>query len=135
MTNTTVIPFTAPGMPLPRGHYSHATIAGQMMFVSGQLGMRPDGSHTADQPFDVQARQTLANLMAILAAAGCRPQDVAKVTVFIAGVEHWAAFNEIYALAFGDHKPARSIVPVHPLHFGYLVEIEAVALLPSTNLT
>lgn len=130
MNTATVIPFDVPGMGLPRGHYSHATIAGDMMFLSGQLGMRPDGSHTAGQPFAVQARQTLANLMAILGAAGCGPEHVAKVTVFIVGMEHWLAFNEVYVEFFGENRPARSVVPVNPLHYGYLVEIEAVARLP-----
>jgi 2-iminobutanoate/2-iminopropanoate deaminase len=121
------MPLTAPGLPLPRGHYSHATSAGGMVFISGQLGVRPDGSHTADQPFEVQARQALANLMAILAAAGCGPADVAKVSVFISGMEHWEVFNTLYTEVFGAARPARSVVPVGPLHFGYLVEIEAVA--------
>jgi 2-iminobutanoate/2-iminopropanoate deaminase len=130
MSRPSVIPFTALGLPVPGGHYSHATLAGGMVFVSGQLGVRPDGSHTADQPFAVQARQTLANLMVILQAAGCRPADVAKVTVFIVGMEHWADFNVVYAEIFGDARPARSVVPVNPLHFGYLLEVEAIAFAP-----
>jgi reactive intermediate/imine deaminase len=125
-----VTPITAPDVPTPRGHYSHAVIANGFVFVSGHLGVREDGSHNADQPFAAQARQALANLMRILAAAGCGAEDVARVTVYIAGMEHWAAFNAIYADIFGPHRPARAVVPVGPLNHGYLVEIDAVAALP-----
>ncbi len=118
---------TPPGLKAPRGHYSHTVRAGGLVFTSGQLGIRPDGTHTADQPFEVQARQTLENVLAALAAAGCGVADIAKVTVFIVGMEHWGAFNDIYAGIFGAHRPARSMVPVNPLHHGYLVEIEAIA--------
>ncbi|MGL4727591.1 MAG: RidA family protein [Bosea sp. (in: a-proteobacteria)] len=126
----TVTPITAPDVPAPRGHYSHAVKANGFLFVSGQLGVREDGSHTADQPFETQARQTLDNLMRILKAAGCGPADVAKVTVYIVGMEHWALFNALYAEVFGAHRPARAVVPVNPLNYGYLVEVEAIAALP-----
>jgi 2-iminobutanoate/2-iminopropanoate deaminase len=127
----TITPITAPDVPAPRGHYSHAVTANGLVFVSGQLGVRADGSHTADQPFEVQARQTLVNLIAILKAAGCGTADVAKVTVYIVGMQHWAAFNTLYAEVFGEHRPARAVVPVNPLNHGYLVEIEAIAALPA----
>lgn len=116
-----------PGYAPPAGHYSPAVAWRDLVFVSGQLPVRPDGSHTADQPFEVQARQVLANLFAALAAAGSSPDRVLKVTVYIVGVAHWPAFNRLYAEAFGDAKPARAVVPVPELHHGYLVEVEAVA--------
>lgn len=109
------------------GHYSPATAWGDLIFVSGQLPVRPDGTHTADQPFEVQARQVLDNLFAVLAAAGSSPDRVLKVTVYVAGITHWPAFNRLYAEAFGDAKPARCVVPVPELHYGYLVEVEAIA--------
>lgn len=111
----------------PAGHYSQATAWGGLVFVSGQLGRRPDGGHTSDQPFEVQARQALDNLLAILSEVGCGPQQILRVTVFIAGVEHWVDFNRIYAELLGDSKPARTVVPVLELHHGYLVEVEAIA--------
>jgi 2-iminobutanoate/2-iminopropanoate deaminase len=114
--------------PIPAGHYSQGLVHGNLVFVSGQLPVRPDGAHTASEPFDTQARQAIANLLAVLRAAGSRASDVLKVTVYIVGVEHWPALNRIYAEAFGPTKPARSVVPVPALHHGYLVEIEAVAV-------
>lgn len=115
------------GAAPPAGHYSPATAWGDLVFVSGQLPVRPDGTHTADQPFEVQARQVLDNLFAVLTAAGSSPERVLKVTVYVAGIAHWPAFNRLYAEAFGTSKPARCVVPVPELHHGYLVEVEAIA--------
>ncbi|BCQ25369.1 RidA family protein [Caballeronia sp. NK8] len=117
----------APGLPIPAGHYSHATRAGNLVCVSGQLPIRPDGTHTGDLPFEAQAEQTLANLRTVLEAAGARLTDCIEVTVYLVGVEHWKTFNEIYARHFGDRKPARAVVPVGALHYGYLLEIAARA--------
>ena len=117
-----------PGYPAPAGHYSPATAWRDLIFVSGQLPVRADGTHTADQPFEVQARQVLANLLAALTAAGSSPERVLKTTAYIVGVEHWPAFNRLCAEAFGDAKPARTVVPVPELHHGYSVEIEAIAV-------
>ncbi|SAK57122.1 2-aminomuconate deaminase [Caballeronia pedi] len=117
----------APGLPIPAGHYSHATRAGKLVCVSGQLPIRPDGTHTGDLPFEAQAEQTLANLRTVLEAAGARLTDCIEVTVYLVGVEHWKAFNEIYARHFGEWKPARAVVPVGALHYGYLLEISARA--------
>ena len=115
-------------VPAPAGHYSQAVAYKDLVFVSGQLAPRPDGSHTADEPFAVQARQALANLLAVLAAAGSGPGDVLKVTAYLVGSAHWPEFNAIYAEIFGSHRPARAVVPVPELHYGYLIEIEAVAI-------
>ena len=125
MTNS-VERITAVDVAAPAGHYSHATAWNGLVFASGQLGARGDGSHTAGQPFETQARQALQNVLAVLAEAGCGPQQVLRVTACIAGVENWPAFNRVYADAFGSAKPARTVVPVSELHHGYLVEIEAI---------
>ena len=117
-------------VPEPAGHYAQATAWRDLVFVSGQLGPRPDGSHTHDRPFEEQARQALANVLAILAEAGCGPERVLKVTAYLVGVENWPTFNRIYAEAFGEARPARAVVPVPGLHHGYLVEIEAIAARP-----
>ena len=111
----------------PAGHYSQATTWRELVFVSGQFGRRQDGSHTFDQPFEVQARQALDNLLAILRETDCGPEQILRVTVYIAGVENWAVFNRIYAERLGEAKPARTVVPVAELHHGYLVEVEAIA--------
>ena len=60
-------------------------------------------------------------------AGGSGPERVLKVNVYIVGIEHWPAFNRVYAELFGDAKPARAVVPVPELHFGYLVEVDAIA--------
>ncbi|WP_455825945.1 RidA family protein [Pseudomonas graminis] len=111
----------------PGGHYSQALAHGGVLYVSGQLPVRANGEHSSDQPFEVQASIALDNLVAILAAAGLGPHDLLKVTVYVVGIEHWPAFDRIYAQYLGDHKPARAVVPVPVLHHGYLIEIEAVA--------
>lgn len=121
---TTIVPAD---LARPGGHYSHAKRFGELVFTSGQLPVRPDGSHTADRPFEEQARQALANMLAALRAAGAEPPDILKVTVYIAGVELWPRFNAVYAEVMGEARPARTVVPVPELHYGYLVEIDAVA--------
>jgi reactive intermediate/imine deaminase len=111
----------------PGGHYSHAASAGGFVFVSGQLPVRPDGTKAADRPFGEQARLALANVKAALAAGGARPEDVVKVTVYVTSIESWAEFNAAYAEMFGDHRPARAVIPCGPLHYGLALEVEAVA--------
>ena len=100
---------------------------GGIVYVSGQLGVRPDGSHTRDLPFKEQARQALLNLLAVLEGEGLGPENLLKVTAYIVGVANWPAFNEVYAQIMGNSRPARSVVPVPELHFGYLVEVDAIA--------
>jgi 2-iminobutanoate/2-iminopropanoate deaminase len=99
-----------------------------LVFVSGQLPARLDRTSLADMPFEAQARQSLANLLAIVEGVGLRRDRIAKVTAYLVGVEHWTAFNAIYAEAFGEHRPARSVVPAPALHPGYLIELEAIAV-------
>ena len=113
--------------PAPGGHYAQATATSDLLFIAGQLPVRPDGTHMADLPFEDQARQALANLLAIVRAGGSAPERVLKVNVNIVGIDHWTAFNRVYAELFGDAKPARAVVPVPELHFGYLVEVDAIA--------
>ncbi|RMV72003.1 RidA family protein [Pseudomonas coronafaciens] len=111
----------------PGGHYAQAVLHEGTLHVSGQLPVRADGSHSVDEPFEIQAALALDNLIAILRAAGCGPDDLLKVTVYVAGIRHWPAFDRIYAGYLGEHRPARAVVPVAELHHGYLIEIEAVA--------
>lgn len=115
--------------PPPAGHYVQATVWNGLVHISGQLPVRPDGSHAADAPFEEQARQAIANLLAVLKASGSAPDRLLKVTAYIVGVENWPRFNGVYASMLGDAKPARAVVPVTELHYGYLVEIDAVAAL------
>jgi reactive intermediate/imine deaminase len=109
------------------GHYAQAVRYQDTLYISGQLPVRADGSHSAGEPFEVQVAIALGNLLAILDAAGGSVDDLVKVTVYLVGVEHWPGFNTLYAEALGAHRPARAVVPVPELHHGYLVEIEAIA--------
>lgn len=122
-----ITPVSTPDAPVPAGHYAQAVAFGDCIFVSGQLAVRADGTHGADETFEDQTRIVLANAFAILRAAGSGPERVLKVTAYIVGVEHWPAFNRVYAEVFGDWRPARSVVPVPELHHGYLVEVELIA--------
>jgi reactive intermediate/imine deaminase len=117
--------------PKPLGHYSQAVRAAGLIHVSGQLPIKAGGQ--SRDPFDEQARIVLRNLLAVLEAAGAAPAHVVKVTAYIVGAEHWGSFNTAYANAFGDARPARSVVPVPALHHGYLIELDAVALDPDAS--
>ncbi|AMJ63645.1 RidA family protein [Bosea sp. PAMC 26642] len=116
--------------PAPAGHYSQGVVAGGHLYVSGQLPIRADGSPCLGEDFEAQATQAIANMLAILKAAGGGPQHLVKVTAYIVGVANWPRFNAVYAGLLGDARPARTVVPVTDLHHGFLVEIDAVAVVP-----
>lgn len=123
-------PFETARAPRPAGHYSQAVAAGGQLYVSGQLPIRPDGTRVTEGGFEAQARQALGNVLAILADAGVRPERVVRVTAYIVGVENWPRFDAVYAELLPGWRPARTVVPVPELHYGLLVEIDAIALLP-----
>ena len=127
MTKASVEPVFTDAAPKPAGHYAQACCLGDLVFISGQLPVNLEGKALADKSFEDQVRQTLANLLSVVKAAGSAPDRVLKVTAFIVGVENWPAFNAIYAEIFGAARPARSVVPVPSLHHGCLVELEAIA--------
>jgi reactive intermediate/imine deaminase len=110
------------------GHYSPGIAAGGFVFVSGQLPITAEGLKLSDAPFEQQARQVLANVQAVLEAAGSSVQDLVQVRVYLDGIDHWPAFNALYAEWADDARPARAVVPVPGLHFGLKLEVEAVAL-------
>lgn len=113
--------------PAAVGPYVQAIKAGNMLFSSGQLGLIPE---TGALPEGVQAqtRQSLANIQAILDAAGFAKSDIVKTTVFIKDMNDFGAVNAVYADFFGDSKPARSCVEVARLPKDGLVEIEFFAV-------
>ena len=115
--------------PQPVGHYSQAMVSGEMLFTSGIL---PIKIKTFEKlPIEASIEEQLYvifdNLTNILQEAGLSSDNVVKTTVYISGGEDWGIVNEFYAKFFGEHRPARSIIPVHELHFGYKVELEAIA--------
>ncbi|GAB3932215.1 RidA family protein [Larkinella terrae] len=117
-----------PNAPLAAGHYAQATVWNDLIFVSGQLPIHPVTKEKLTGPIDEQTRQVLENVKAILEAAGSDLSHVLKTTVYIADIALWDQVNAIYAVFFGDHKPARAVVPTNKLHYGFLIEIEAIAV-------
>ena len=115
--------------PAARGHYSQAVVHDGVVYVAGQLPIIPGDPDRRLESFDEQARRVIDNVIAILEAAGSGADCVLKSTVYIADVSHWPKFNAIYAEKFGLHKPARTVVPVAALHYGYLVEMDVIAAL------
>jgi reactive intermediate/imine deaminase len=115
-------------MATPGGHYSHAVTANGFVFVSGQLPIAPDGTKLVDAPFEAQAKQVLDNVAAALVGAGSGVDRLVQVRVYVTDIDAWPAFNALYAAWAGSARPARAVVPVPMLHFGFKIEIEAVAL-------
>jgi 2-iminobutanoate/2-iminopropanoate deaminase len=115
----------SPELPPPAGHYSQAVEANGMVYLSGMLPSA--ATDAAGASFEQQCLSVFDGCEKVLRAAGCGLDDVVQCTVYLVGVDHWPAFNAIYARIFGAHKPARTVVPVPALHFGFLVEVQLVA--------
>ena len=120
---------STPDAPIARGHYSQAIVHEGIVYVAGQLPIDPAEPERKLEAFDAQARRVIANIAAILEASGSDLGHVLKATVYVTDVAHWPRFNAIYAEAFGAHRPARTVVPVAGLHYGYLVEMDVIAAL------
>jgi 2-iminobutanoate/2-iminopropanoate deaminase len=115
--------------PFQGAPYSQAIKANGFVFVSGQLALKPEHAEMVSDEITGQTEQVLANLRAILEAAGSGLDRLVKTTVFLQNLDDFAAMNEVYKQHVGDHPPARSTVEVARLPSGALVEIEAIALL------
>ena len=123
---------TAPDLPEPAGHYAHATRAGGLLFVSGLLGVRLGTPGDAALDAGAQAAAVLGRLDRVLAAAGLGPADVARLGIYITDLAAWPAVNAVGAAHFGAHRPARTVVPCPALHYGSLVEVDAIAAFPES---
>jgi 2-iminobutanoate/2-iminopropanoate deaminase len=125
----------SPDVPTPAGHYSQATVHNSTIYVSGLLPIARSGPLPASASFDEQVKVIFDNLESILRSAHSDLQHVLRTTVYVADIDHWPRFNELYAARFGVHKPARAVVPVPKLHYGYAIELDAIAAViesPST---
>lgn len=111
--------------------FSHATVAGGLVFVSGTLGTLPDGFRLAEGGAGAETRQTLRNIETILAAAGATLRDVVKASVYLADMADFGAMNEAWSEFFRSDPPARITVGGAQLALGARVEIEAIAVAPS----
>jgi reactive intermediate/imine deaminase len=120
-----------PGQPEPLSHYTDAVRAGDLVFVSGCVPVDSEGVLVGGDDVVAQARQTLTNVGAVLAAAGCSFADVAKVTVFLTDVDDRARINPVRQEFFGHARPASTLVEVARLAIpGAKIEVEAVAVVP-----
>lgn len=113
--------------PAPAGHYSQAVIHNGTVYVAGQLPIDPATGEKNLGSIEEQTDQVLANLAAILKASGSSMNRVVKTTVYVSDIADWAKVNAVYAKHFGAHKPARAVVPVPELHYGFKIEIDAIA--------
>ena len=119
---------TTEGAPAAAGPYSQAIRAGDLVFTAGQLGLDPSSGEFTSDDVAGQAERALANLAAILDAAGSGLDRLVKVTVYLADISDWPAVNEVYARMVPEPFPARSAFAVRDLPKGARVEIEAVAM-------
>jgi len=115
--------------PSAIGPYSQAVVANGMVYTSGQIALTPEGSdELLKEDVVVQTVRVMKNLEAVLVEAGSSLDEVIKTTIFLASMDDFTLVNEVYAEAFGSHKPARATVAVKTLPKNALVEIDAIAL-------
>jgi 2-iminobutanoate/2-iminopropanoate deaminase len=120
-------PVQASGVAAPAGAYSPAVRAGVFVFVSGQVPRDPATGKMLDGDVTAQSKQVLANLERALQSAGAELSDVVSVTVYLATIDDWGAFNEVYKATLTPPYPTRTVVGAE-LH-GMLVEVSAIAYL------
>lgn len=117
-----------PGAPTPAGHYSQAVVSHGLVFISGILPIDlSTGEKFTDADITKQMEVVLANLQQILSAASSSLSRVVRTTVYITDIAYWPTVNTLYAQIFGEHRPARTMVPTGPLHYGFQIELDAVA--------
>ncbi len=117
---------STPNAPAAGGHYSQAIVHNGFAFVAGQLPFVPGRSDHQVGTIEEQTEQTLRNVSAVLEAAGSSLARTVQMTIYISDMELWGRVNAAYAKVMGDHKPARAVVPVGELHYGYQIEIQAI---------
>jgi 2-iminobutanoate/2-iminopropanoate deaminase len=125
---TSINPVATSHAPKAIGPYSQATVVNGMVYTAGQIAFDPTTMEVVTGGIREQTERVLANLQAVLKAAGSDFSKVVKTTVFLVDMADFTAMNEVYATAFGSHKPARSTVAVAGLPRGVRVEIDVVAV-------
>jgi len=114
-----------------KGHYTPGILSNGLLFISGQLSLDMDTRRVAQGGVREHMKKALVNMGRVLKAAGLTSDNVVQCRIYVAGMENWDDINEEYAAFFGEHKPARLVVSTNELHFGCMVEIEAVAECPA----
>jgi 2-iminobutanoate/2-iminopropanoate deaminase len=127
MAEKEVVRTAAAPAPFQGAPYSQAIRAGGLVFVSGQLSLRPDHAEIVGETIQEQTEQVFANLRAILEAAGSGLDRLVKTTVYLADLDDFAGMNEVYARHVGEQPPARATIEVAALPSRAMVEIEAIA--------
>lgn len=117
--------------PAAIGPYAQAVSTDGWLFTSGQIGLDPATMEIVAGGVEAEARQVVANLGAVLAAAGCSVDHIVKATIYLVDMGDFAAVNAIYGDFLGDHRPARSTVAVAQLPKGARIEVDLVARLPA----
>jgi len=130
MSTKSVVRTDAAPAPFQGAPYSQAIVAGELVFVSGQLALTPSHAEVVGATIQEQTEQVFANLRAILEAAGSGLDQLVKTTVFLVNLDDFPGMNEVYARHVGDRPPARSTVEIGRLPSGALLEIEAIARVP-----
>jgi 2-iminobutanoate/2-iminopropanoate deaminase len=120
----------SPNAPAPVASYSQAIASGDLLFCSGQIAIDPATGQMVQGGIEAETEQVLANLQAVLAAAGANFADVIKTTVYLADFSEFQAMNAVYMRAFPSEPPARATVGVVALPRGAKIELEAIARLP-----
>lgn len=113
--------------PQAAGHYSQAIVHNGVVYVAGQLPVDPKNRDRPVGSIEEQTEQTLRNVEAILKAAGSGLDRVLQMTIYISDISLWGGVNVAYARVMGAHRPARAVVPVKDLHYGYQIEMQAIA--------
>ncbi len=112
--------------PAAVGPYSQAVVTGGLVYTSGQIALDPASGELVGETIEEQAEQVMKNLMAVLKAAGAKPENTVKTLCFLTDINDFAAFNEVYAKYFTE-KPARSCVGIQSLPKGAICEVEVIA--------
>ncbi|MFA6166610.1 MAG: RidA family protein [Gemmatimonadaceae bacterium] len=115
--------------PTPAGHYSQAIVHNGCVYVAGQLPIVPGQKEHRVGTIEEQTAQVFANIAAVLKTADSDLSRILQVTVYVSDMELWGRFNTAYARLMGEHRPARAVVPVNALHYGYHIEVQVIAAL------
>ncbi|WP_147534373.1 RidA family protein [Bacillus marasmi] len=109
------------------GHYALATVHNDTVYVSGQFAIDPITREKKFGPIEQETLQALKNVELILEELGSKKEQILRMTLYIPDVKLWDKVDTVYKEFFGNHKPARTVVPTNELHFGFKIEIEAIA--------
>ncbi|MGY4787659.1 RidA family protein [Bacillus sp. OHL2] len=109
------------------GHYAFATIHQNTVYVSGQFAINPETREKEFGPIEEETLQALKNVEMIVEAAGSKKEKILCMTLYISDIELWDKVDAVYTEFFGEHQPARTVVPTNELHFGFKIEIDAIS--------